>query len=135
MAGRGPWAQLAARIKAYREVYEAAGHPGLARVFLGVPAYLAEPGGRARAEAEDSIMSFFRSQAELGRDSARRAGGDIAVQRLRQGERPEAPTYDGAPATPPPVHDPPRLTGPPRAGPEENGPPRIPPRLNCGGRP
>jgi hypothetical protein len=52
------------------------GIPGSGKVFLRVPAYLAETRERARAEAQDSIMSFFRYQAELGRDSARRAGGE-----------------------------------------------------------
>src|SRR5579884_1952607 len=91
---QGPFVQLAERIKAYREAYAAAGHPGRGRVFLRVPAYLAETRARARAEARDSIMAFFRYQAELGRDSARRAGGEVAVQRLRQVERLEALTYD-----------------------------------------
>ncbi len=44
-------------------------------------------------------MSFFAYQAELGRDSARRAGGEVAVQRLRRVERLEALTYEEALAT------------------------------------
>jgi len=75
---QGPFGQLAERIKSYREAYAAAGHPGNGQVFLRVPAYLAENRERARAEARDSIMGFFRYQAELGRDSARRAGGELA---------------------------------------------------------
>src|SRR5436853_1002667 len=78
---QGPFGQLAERIKSYREAYAAAGHPGRGQVFLRVPAFLAETRQRARAEAKDSLMGFFRYQAELGRDSARRAGGQIAVQR------------------------------------------------------
>src|SRR5205823_7403345 len=86
-------------IKAYREAYAAAGHPGRGQVFLRVPAYLAETRERARAEAKDSLMGFFAYQAELGRDSARRAGGEVALQRLRRVERLEALTYDEALAT------------------------------------
>ena len=103
---QGPFGQLAERIKSYREAYAAAGHPGRGQVFLRVPAFLAETRQRARAEAEESIMSFFRYQAELGRDSARRAGGELAVQRLRQVERLEALTYDEALATQLLVDDP-----------------------------
>ena len=74
---QGPFVQLAERIKSYRQAYAEAGHPGRGKVFLRVPAYLAETRERARAEAKDSIMGFFAYQAELGRDSARRAGGEV----------------------------------------------------------
>src|ERR1700739_4358016 len=84
---QGPFSQLAEHIKAYREAYAAAGHAGRGKVFLRVPAYLAETKARARAEAEESLMSFFRYQAELGRDSARRAGGEVALQPLPPVER------------------------------------------------
>ena len=84
---QGPFGQLAERIKSYRQAYQEAGHPGQGKVFLRVPAHLAETRERARAEARDSIMGFFAYQAELGRDSAQRAGGELAVQRLRQVER------------------------------------------------
>jgi alkanesulfonate monooxygenase SsuD/methylene tetrahydromethanopterin reductase-like flavin-dependent oxidoreductase (luciferase family) len=131
---QGPFGQLAERIKAYREAYEAAGHPGHGKVFLRVPAYLAETRELARAEAKDSIMSFFRYQAELGRDSARRAGGEIAVQRLRQVERLEALTYDEALATQLLVDDPNGFTARLREVQEEIGLDGILAELNCGGR-
>src|SRR5207253_5158224 len=70
---QGPFGQLAERIKAYREAYEESGPPGRGQLFLRVPAYLAETRERPRAEGEDSMMSFFLYQAELGRDSVRRA--------------------------------------------------------------
>src|SRR3954452_19693414 len=130
---QGPFGQLAERIKAYREAYEAAGHPGHGKVFLRVPAYLAETRERARAEAQDSIMSFFRYQAELGRDSARRAGGEIAVQRLRQVERLEALTYDEALPTPLLVDDPDGFAARLREVQEEIGLDGILAELNCGG--
>jgi alkanesulfonate monooxygenase SsuD/methylene tetrahydromethanopterin reductase-like flavin-dependent oxidoreductase (luciferase family) len=96
---QGPFSQLLPYIEAYREAYKEAGHPGRGQVYLRVPAYLAETEARARAELEDSLMGFFRYQAELGRDSARRAGGEVAVQRLRRVERLEALTFDEALAT------------------------------------
>ena len=131
---QGPFVQLAEHIKAYRQAYAEAGHPGRGRVFLRVPAYLAETRERARAEAKDSIMSFFRYQAELGRDSARRAGGELAVQRLRQVERLEALTYDEALATQLLVDDPDGFTARLREVDEEIGLDGILAELNCGGK-
>jgi alkanesulfonate monooxygenase SsuD/methylene tetrahydromethanopterin reductase-like flavin-dependent oxidoreductase (luciferase family) len=131
---QGPFGQLAERIKSYREAYAAAGHPGRGQVFLRVPAYVAETRNQARAEAEDSIMSFFRYQAELGRDSARRAGGELAVQRLRQVERLEALTYDEALATQLLVDDPDGFTTRLREVQEEIGLDGILAELNCGGK-
>lgn len=131
---QGPFVQLAERIKSYREAYAAAGHPGQGKVFLRVPAYVAETRARARAEAKDSIMSFFRYQAELGRDSARRAGGELAVQRLRQVERLEALTYDEALATQIIVDDPEGFAARLREVREEIGLDGILAELNCGGK-
>jgi alkanesulfonate monooxygenase SsuD/methylene tetrahydromethanopterin reductase-like flavin-dependent oxidoreductase (luciferase family) len=131
---QGPFGQLAERIKSYREAYAAAGHPGRGQVFLRVPAYLAETRALARTEAEASIMSFFRYQAELGRDSARRAGGELAVQRLRQVERLEALTYDEALATQLLVDDPDGFTARLREVQEEIGLDGILAELNCGGK-
>jgi alkanesulfonate monooxygenase SsuD/methylene tetrahydromethanopterin reductase-like flavin-dependent oxidoreductase (luciferase family) len=131
---QGPFVQLAERIKSYREAYAAAGHPGRGKVFLRVPAYIAETRERARAEAKDSIMSFFRYQAELGRDSARRAGGELAVQRLRQVERLEALTYDEALATQIIIDEPHGFTARLREIEEEIGLDGILAELNCGGK-
>jgi alkanesulfonate monooxygenase SsuD/methylene tetrahydromethanopterin reductase-like flavin-dependent oxidoreductase (luciferase family) len=131
---QGPFVQLAERIKSYRDAYAAAGHPGQGKVFLRVPAYVAETRERARAEAKESIMSFFRYQAELGRDSARRAGGELAVQRLRQVERLEALTYDEALATQIIVDDPDGFAARLREVQEEIGLDGILAELNCGGK-
>ena len=87
---QGPFSQLVPYIEAYRAAYKEAGHPGRGQVYLRVPAYLAETDARARAEIKDSLMGFFAYQAELGRDSARRAGGEVALQRLKRVERLES---------------------------------------------
>src|SRR5437762_3604115 len=130
---QGPFGQLAERIKSYREAYAAAGHPGRGQVFLRVPAYLAETRERARAEAEESLMSFFRYQAELGRDSALRAGGEVAVQRMRRVERLEALTYDEALATQVLIDEPDGFAARLREVEEEIGLDGILAELNCGG--
>jgi alkanesulfonate monooxygenase SsuD/methylene tetrahydromethanopterin reductase-like flavin-dependent oxidoreductase (luciferase family) len=131
---QGPFKQLAGHIKAYRDAYAEAGHPGRGQVFLRVPAYLAETRERARAEARDSIMGFFQYQAELGRDSARRAGGEIAVDRMRRVERLEALTYDEALATQLLVDDPDGFTARLREVDDEIGLDGILAELNCGGK-
>jgi alkanesulfonate monooxygenase SsuD/methylene tetrahydromethanopterin reductase-like flavin-dependent oxidoreductase (luciferase family) len=131
---QGPFSQLAESIKAYRAAYKEAGHPGRGRVYLRVPAYVAETRERARAEARDSLMSFFAYQAELGRDSARRAGGDVAVQRLRRVERLEALTYDEALATQVLIDEPDGFAARLREVDAEIGLDGILAELNCGGK-
>jgi alkanesulfonate monooxygenase SsuD/methylene tetrahydromethanopterin reductase-like flavin-dependent oxidoreductase (luciferase family) len=131
---QGPFSQLAESIKSYRAAYAAAGHPGRGKVFLRVPAYLAETRERARAEAKESLMGFFAYQAELGRDSARRAGGDVAVQRLRRVERLEALTYEEALATQVLIDEPDGFTARLREVDEEIGLDGILAELNCGGK-
>jgi alkanesulfonate monooxygenase SsuD/methylene tetrahydromethanopterin reductase-like flavin-dependent oxidoreductase (luciferase family) len=131
---QGPFSQLAEHIKAYREAYEAAGHPGRGKVFLRVPAYLAETRERARAEAKDSLMSFFKYQAELGMDSARRAGGAVAEERMRRVERLLSLTYDEALATQVLIDEPNGFADRLREVEEEIGLDGILAELNCGGR-
>jgi alkanesulfonate monooxygenase SsuD/methylene tetrahydromethanopterin reductase-like flavin-dependent oxidoreductase (luciferase family) len=131
---QGPFSQLAEHIRAYREAYAEAGHPGRGKVFLRVPAYLADTPQRARAEMEQSLMGFFRYQAELGRDSARRAGGAVAEQRLRRVERLEALTFDEALATQVLCGTPDQFTARLREVDEEIGLDGILAELNCGGR-
>jgi alkanesulfonate monooxygenase SsuD/methylene tetrahydromethanopterin reductase-like flavin-dependent oxidoreductase (luciferase family) len=131
---QGPFTQLAESIKAYRSAYAEAGHPGRGKVFLRVPAYLAETREKARAEAKESLMGFFRYQAELGRDSARRAGGEVAIQRLRRVERLEALTYEEALATQVLIDEPDGFTARLREVDEEIGLDGILAELNCGGK-
>jgi len=131
---QGPFTHLAESIKAYRAAYQEAGHPGRGRVFLRVPAYLAETREKARAEAKDSLMGFFAYQAELGRDSARRAGGEVALQRLRRVERLEALTYDEALATQVLIDEPHGFAARLREVDEEIGLDGILAELNCGGK-
>ena len=131
---QGPFSQLANSIKAYRKAYEEAGHPGHGKVFLRVPAYVAETRQKARAEAKDSIMGFFKFQAELGRDSARRAGGELAVERLKRVEQLENLTYDQALATQIIVDEPHGFVARLREVQQEIGLDGILAELNCGGR-
>jgi alkanesulfonate monooxygenase SsuD/methylene tetrahydromethanopterin reductase-like flavin-dependent oxidoreductase (luciferase family) len=131
---QGPFSQLAEHIRAYREAWAEAGHPGSGKVFLRVPAYLAETRQRARAEAEESLMGFFKYQAELGLDSARRGGAEVARQRLNRVERLLALTYGEALATQVIIDEPHGFVARLKEVEEEIGLDGILAELNCGGK-
>jgi alkanesulfonate monooxygenase SsuD/methylene tetrahydromethanopterin reductase-like flavin-dependent oxidoreductase (luciferase family) len=131
---QGPFKQLVPYIEAYREAYRAAGHPSEGQVYLRVPAYLADTEERARTELKDSLMSFFAYQAELGRDSARRAGGEVAVQRMKRVERLEALTFDEELATQVLCGTPDSFAARLREVQAEIGLDGILAELNCGGK-
>jgi len=131
---QGPFKQLVPYIEAYREAYKAAGHPGRGQVYLRVPAYLAETEQRARAELEQSLMSFFRYQAELQRDSARRSGGEVAAQRMKRVEMLKKLSFDEALATQVICGTPDSFTARLKEIEEELGLDGILAELNCGGQ-
>lgn len=83
-------------VQAYHAAYRAASHSGTGRVYLRVPAYIAATDKRARAEAETSFMHFFRQQANLLADSAKRTGVDGAERRAATAARLQAMSYDDA---------------------------------------
>ena len=58
-------AEIAPSIRTYRESLAASGHAKSGGVFLRVPAYLAPTDAQARAEAEPSLIHFYRQQAAL----------------------------------------------------------------------
>jgi alkanesulfonate monooxygenase SsuD/methylene tetrahydromethanopterin reductase-like flavin-dependent oxidoreductase (luciferase family) len=52
---------LAPDLKAYRRAYREAGHPGEGEVYLRLTLHIADTDQRARDEAEESIMSGYRT--------------------------------------------------------------------------
>jgi alkanesulfonate monooxygenase SsuD/methylene tetrahydromethanopterin reductase-like flavin-dependent oxidoreductase (luciferase family) len=76
------WADLARQIDSYHEAWSAAGHPGRGEVFVSAPTYLAETEAAARAEPRDSIMHFYREQAELLEGAARLVDPETAARRM-----------------------------------------------------
>jgi len=92
----GTLSELAPNIRAYRQAYKAAGHPGEGKVFLGAPAYVGETAEQARSEPEDSIMYFYRYLGERLEDSATRAGVRAIEDRAARGRRLQTITYDEA---------------------------------------
>jgi alkanesulfonate monooxygenase SsuD/methylene tetrahydromethanopterin reductase-like flavin-dependent oxidoreductase (luciferase family) len=92
----GTLEELAPNIHAYREAWQAAGHPGRGRVFLRAPVYVAETARQAREEPEESIMYFYRYLGERLEDSATRAGVRAVEDRAARGRRLQTISYDEA---------------------------------------
>ena len=87
--------EIAPSIRAYRDAVAASGHD-TGGVFLRVPAYIAPTDALARVEAEPSLIHFYRQQAALLADSAKRAGVDGADRRAATARRLETMTYEDA---------------------------------------
>jgi len=121
-------------IRAYREAYRAAGHPGEGEVYLRVPAYLAETEERARSELRAVLMHLYQRQAGLAIDSARRSGGLAAEQRVRRAERLRSLTYEDALRTQVICSSPEGFAERLRGVQQELGLDGILVELNCGGR-
>ena len=83
-------------IQAYRDAWRAAGHPGQGAVYFRAPGYIAATEARAREECEASLMHYYRQQAALALDSARRPGVDNAERRIAGAERLLQLTYEEA---------------------------------------
>jgi len=92
----GTLAELGPNIRAYREAYKAAGHPGKGQVFLRAPVYVAETVEQARSEPEESIMYFYRYLGERLEDSATRAGVRAIEDRAARGRRLQTISYEEA---------------------------------------
>jgi alkanesulfonate monooxygenase SsuD/methylene tetrahydromethanopterin reductase-like flavin-dependent oxidoreductase (luciferase family) len=72
----GALSGLAPDLKAYRDAYVAAGHPGKGEVYLRLSLHLADTDARAMEEAEPSMMQGYRSlmtRLEGSPNSRRRA--------------------------------------------------------------
>jgi alkanesulfonate monooxygenase SsuD/methylene tetrahydromethanopterin reductase-like flavin-dependent oxidoreductase (luciferase family) len=88
-------AEIAPHIAAYRTAVAGFGTAD-GGVFLRVPAYIAASAAQARSEAEPSLIHFYRQQAALLADSAKRAGVDGADRRAETARRLERMTYEEA---------------------------------------
>ena len=89
-------AEIAPSVRAYREALASSDDPQRGGVFLRVPAYIAPTDAQARTEAEPSLIHFYRQQAALLADSAKRAGVDGADRRAQTARRLETITYEDA---------------------------------------
>jgi len=129
----GSFSEFAPEIRAYRDAYKAAGHGGEGRVYLRVPAYLAETEDRARSEPKESLMHFYREQAQRLRDSLSRAGTRAIEGRAERLKRIENLTYEEALTGQVLVGTPEAVAARLRSLQEELGIDGILAELNCGG--
>ena len=90
----GNLSELGPNIRAYREAWQAAGHPGRGRVFLRVPVYVADTAEQAISDPERSIIEFFHSLGAVFEQSAAHAGARPIEQRAERGERLKRVTYE-----------------------------------------
>jgi alkanesulfonate monooxygenase SsuD/methylene tetrahydromethanopterin reductase-like flavin-dependent oxidoreductase (luciferase family) len=60
-----PMDALAANVRAYREAWRAAGHPGQREAYLQVPVYVAATAVQAMEEAREGLMRFATYRADL----------------------------------------------------------------------
>jgi alkanesulfonate monooxygenase SsuD/methylene tetrahydromethanopterin reductase-like flavin-dependent oxidoreductase (luciferase family) len=65
-------------------------------VYLRAPGYLAASAEAARAEAEASLMHYYRAQGALLSDSAGRAGVEQVDKRMKTAERLKTITFEEA---------------------------------------
>jgi len=129
----GSFSEFVPEILKYREAYAAAGHPGQGQVYLRVPTYVAETETRARSEAEESLMHFYREQAGRLRDSLARAGTRAIEGRAERLKRIENLTYEEALGGQVLVGAPDTITERLRMLQEEIGIDGILAEINCGG--
>ena len=92
----GDLSELGPNLRAYREAWVAAGHPGHGQVFLRVPVYLAENAERARSEPEASVMHFYRYLGQRIEQSASSAGARAIEDRAARGQKLQSIDYDEA---------------------------------------
>ena len=92
----GTLSELGPDIRAYREAYRAAGHPGEGEVFLRVPVYIADTAARARSEPEESIMHFYRFLGRGLEATATTVGTRAVERRAERGQRLQSISYDEA---------------------------------------
>jgi len=89
----GTLSELGPNIAAYRAAWHQAGHRGEGKVYLRLPVYLADTYERARDEAEESIMHFYRWLGDQLEASASQAGTRAIEQRAERGQRLQTLSY------------------------------------------
>jgi alkanesulfonate monooxygenase SsuD/methylene tetrahydromethanopterin reductase-like flavin-dependent oxidoreductase (luciferase family) len=83
-------------IRIYRDAWRGAGHPGDGAVYMRAPGYLAATEAVARAEAEASLIHYYRAQAAQQFDTLGRAGVEGGDKRAKSAERLNTITYEEA---------------------------------------
>ncbi len=129
----GTLSELGPNLKAYRNAYAQAGHPGKGGVFMRVPVYVAKSFDKAVEDTRDSIMGFYRQLGEQLEASARESGARAIEQRDVRGRRLKETTFDEVLEEKVIVGTPEMVTSRLRAITEELELDGILAELNCGG--
>src|SRR5215469_12535396 len=127
------WSDLAKQIESYHEAWKAAGHPGRGEVYVSAPTYLGETEKQARDEPKESIMHFYREQANLLEGAAKLVDPVTAERRMRRVHDLRRRTYDDALAANLLIGTPDEIAAKLKALQEEIGLSGILAELNCGG--
>ena len=88
--------QFAGAVETYRKAWRDAGHPGDGQVYLRAPGFLGATAALARDQYEASLTHYYRAQARLLADSARRTGLAPTDKRYQTAERLNTMTIDEA---------------------------------------
>jgi alkanesulfonate monooxygenase SsuD/methylene tetrahydromethanopterin reductase-like flavin-dependent oxidoreductase (luciferase family) len=86
--------ELSASLRAYRQAWREAGHPGHGDVCLRIPVYAAPTAAAAREEPRETIAYYFQRQANLTRAPMGRAGTGPVEARQSQAERLSSLSYE-----------------------------------------
>ena len=127
------WSDLAKQIESYHEAWEAAGHPGRGEVYVSAPTYLGETEKQARDEPKESIMHFYREQANLLEGAAKLVDPVTAERRMRRVHDLRRRSYDDALEANLLIGTPNEIAAKLKALQEEIGLSGILAELNCGG--
>jgi alkanesulfonate monooxygenase SsuD/methylene tetrahydromethanopterin reductase-like flavin-dependent oxidoreductase (luciferase family) len=86
--------ELVPNLRAYREAWAAAGHPGDGKVYLRLPVYIAETEHQAREEPHESVMFFYKYLGERIEASALQEGARAIENRAERGQRLQTIDYE-----------------------------------------
>jgi hypothetical protein len=86
--------ELAGCLRAYRQAWREAGHPGEGDACLRIPIYAAPTENAAREEPRDTITYYFERQADITLAPLGRAGTGPAERRQTQAQRLARLSYD-----------------------------------------
>lgn len=86
--------ELVPNLRAYREAWQAAGHPGGGKVYLRVPVYVAATEKQALEEPQESVMHFYKYLGQRIEASAAQEGARAIENRAERGQRLQSIDYD-----------------------------------------
>ncbi len=86
--------ELVPNLRAYREAWVAAGHPGHGKVYLRVPVYVAATEKQALEEPEESVMHFYKYLGQRIEASAVQEGARAIENRAERGQRLQNISYE-----------------------------------------